>query len=143
MNKGILDFVSWIDGGIERVNDFATGTFAFENVGDNQSKNIYGASGAYITAHNKQTRGMQTSILILANTDYDKYLQNIVNSQYTSYVAEKPRRVFVDASFRKISFDIINVSPASFEISHNNVANEGGAIKTYQIECVPVSGFNF
>ena len=143
MNKGVIDFISWIDGGVERVSNFATGSFAFENVGDNQAKVIAGASGNYLVGKNNQTRVMQTSILILANTDYDKYLQNIVNLQYTSYTEPQVRRVFIDASSRKVSFDIINVSASSFEISHDNVANENGGIKTYQIECVPVSGFNF
>ncbi len=138
----IISFESWIDGGIERVKDFAPEVMEFEMQGDNFANVITGSFGNYNIGKNNTTRLMQTSIILLAGTDYDKYLQNIVNSNYAAYADPTARRVSVVGSARSVSFDVVNIAPSSFSLSANNVANAGGGTKSYLIQCVPITGFD-
>jgi len=138
----IIGFESWIDGGIERVKDFAPEVMEFEMQGDNFASIVVGSFGNYNIAKNNTTRLMQVSVILLADTDYDKYLQNIVNSNYAAYTDPAARRVSVVASTRSVSFDVVNIAPPSFSFAHNGVANTGGGTKSYLIQCVPITGFD-
>lgn len=137
-----ISFESWIDGGLERVKDFATEAMEFEMQGDNFASVITGSFGNYNIAKNNSTRLMQVSIIVLTGTDYDKYLQNIINSNYAAYANPTARRVSVVGSARSVSFDVVNIAPSSFSLSANNVANAGGGTKSYLIQVVPITGFD-
>jgi hypothetical protein len=136
----VISFESFTFLGKDRIADFAVKAMEFTVSTGDYASIASGNRGNYNIVKNTTTPVSEGMAVLQTGSETQKLFHSIV-ATYTSSVDPTTYRVFIKASGREYTVDLLIKGYAKLNMNVNNVENQDGSATEYNVQAVIISDF--